>query len=61
VLCPAGDAASAVLYNGLGQVLRTVALPTAETTLDLTGLPAGVYVLRLSVAGQLLTRRVVLR
>ena len=60
VLRPAGAAATGVLLNSLGQVVRTLALPTAETTLDLRGLASGVYTLRLTVAGQPLTRRVVL-
>ncbi|MDO7873513.1 T9SS type A sorting domain-containing protein [Hymenobacter sp. ASUV-10] len=60
VLRPAGEAATGVLYNSVGQVVRTVALPTTETTLTLTGLPAGVYALRLTVGGHTLTRRVVL-
>ena len=59
VLRPLGGPASAVLLNALGQTMRTLALPTAETTLDLTDLATGVYVLRITLAGQVLTRRVV--
>ncbi len=58
----AGAAASAQLRNGLGQVVRTVALPggTAEATLNTQGLAAGVYVLRLTDGPAVSTRRVVL-
>ena len=59
VLRPAGTAATGILYNGLGQVVRSVALPTAETVLDLRGLAPGVYSLRLTIDGQPLTKRLV--
>ena len=59
VVRPLGAAASDVLVNALGQVVRPVALPTAETTLDLRGLASGVYVLRLTLDGQPVSKRVV--
>lgn len=55
-----GVGASAVLLNGLGQEVRQLALPTAETTLDLRDLAPGVYALRLLVGGELVTKRLVL-
>ncbi|MFD2786196.1 ice-binding family protein [Hymenobacter rubripertinctus] len=59
---PAGAAASAVLLNGIGQQLRTLALPTTETTLNLQGLPSGVYALRVTLAGgQTVVQRVVVQ
>ncbi len=60
VVRPAGGKASAVLYNALGQVVKTVALPTAETVVDLSGLARGVYTLRLTLDGQPVSKRVVL-
>jgi hypothetical protein len=59
VLRPAAKAATATLLNSLGQVVRRVALPTAETTVDLTGLATGVYMLRLTLDGQPVVKRVV--
>ncbi len=59
VLRPAGAVASAVLLNALGQTVQTLALPTAQTTVDLTGLATGVYTLRLTLAGQPVSKRVV--
>jgi len=57
---PAGTgAASAVLLNALGQVVRTLALPTAETRVDLAGLATGVYTLRLTLGGQPVAKRLV--
>ena len=56
---PAGSAASAVLLNSLGQTVRTLALLTAETALDLRGLATGVYTLRLTLDGQPVSKRVV--
>ncbi|MDO7875871.1 T9SS type A sorting domain-containing protein, partial [Hymenobacter sp. ASUV-10] len=60
VLRPAAKAASATLLNSLGQTIRTLALPTAETTVDLRGLAAGVYTLRLMLDGQPVAKRVVI-
>jgi hypothetical protein len=60
VLRPAGNVNSATLLNSLGQTVRTLALPTAETTVDLRGLATGVYVLRLTLDGQPVTKRVVI-
>ena len=61
VLRQAGAAAtSAVLLNALGQVVRTLRLPTAETLVDLSGLAPGVYALRVGVGGQAVVKRVVL-
>ncbi|GAA4351167.1 hypothetical protein GCM10023185_09620 [Hymenobacter saemangeumensis] len=54
--------ATATLLNSLGQVLRTVKLTATQTEarVDLTGLAAGVYSLRVPLAdGQLVFRRVV--
>jgi len=52
LLRPGGTAV--VLFDGLGRAVRTHALPAAareqRLTLDLTGLPPGLYVLRLSTA-----------
>jgi hypothetical protein len=59
VLRPSGTIAAAELLNSLGQRVRYLALPTAETTIDLRGLAAGVYTLRLRLDGQPITRRVV--
>ena len=59
VLRPLGTAPSARLFNGLGQLVRTIALPTAETRVPLRGLAAGVYTLHLTLDGLPLTRRVV--
>ena len=56
---PAGAAAAAVLLNALGQVVQTLALPTAETPVDLSGLASGVYTLRLAVGGQPVVKRLV--
>ena len=57
---PAGTgAASATLLNALGQVVRTLALPTAETRVDLAGLATGVYTLRLTLGGQPVAKRLV--
>jgi len=49
---PATASTTAVLCNALGQLVRQVALPTAETKLVLTDLPTGVYYLHLTVDGQ---------
>jgi len=59
VLRPVGRVATAELLNSLGQRVRTLALPTAETTVDLRGLAAGVYTLRLRIDGQPVARRIV--
>ncbi|MDO7875197.1 T9SS type A sorting domain-containing protein [Hymenobacter sp. ASUV-10] len=61
VRLPAGfGPAQAELLNSLGQVVRQQALP-AQVAVPTTGLPAGVYTLRLRPAtGPALTRRVVL-
>ena len=50
----------ATLVNGLGQVVRQYALPAnaTEHPLGVRGLAAGVYTLRVAVAGAVLTRRV---
>jgi len=60
VLRPAGTVAAAELLNSLGQLVRTLALPTPETTVDLRGLTAAVYTLRLTLDGQSLAWRVVI-
>jgi hypothetical protein len=57
-------AATAVLYNALGQPVRKVALPATNTggsttALDLMGLPSGVYALRINTVAGLLTKRLV--
>ena len=57
---PRPNASAAVLLNALGQTVRTLALPTAETSLDLRGLATGVYTLRLTLDGQPVSKRVVL-
>ena len=57
---PAGAATSAELVNALGQVVRRVALPTPETMLDLRELATGVYLLRLTLDGQPVTKRLVI-
>jgi hypothetical protein len=59
VLRPASKAAAAELLNSLGQRVRSLALPTTETTIDLCTLPAGVYTLRLTLDRQPVTKRVV--
>ncbi|MGY3091395.1 hypothetical protein ACVWYF_004461 [Hymenobacter sp. UYAg731] len=54
-------AGQATLLNALGQVVATKALSgTAEQTLSTRGLATGLYTLRVTVAGQILTRKVVL-
>ncbi|WP_460616742.1 fibronectin type III domain-containing protein [Hymenobacter ruber] len=51
----------ATLLNALGQVVSTKALtPAAEQTLSTRALSAGLYTLRVTVAGQTYTRKVVL-
>ena len=60
VLRPAGPAATGTLLNALGQPVRTLALPTAETVLDLRGLAPGLYTLRLQTGTVLVVKRVVL-
>jgi len=59
VLRPAAQVATAELLNSLGQRVRSLALPTAETTVSLHGLAAGVYTLRLTLDGQPVAKRVV--
>jgi Bacterial Ig-like domain/SprB repeat/Secretion system C-terminal sorting domain len=59
VLRPATGAASAEVLNALGQVVRRVALPTAETRLDLRELPTGVYTLRLTTQQGTVSKRLV--
>ena len=54
-------AGQVTLLNALGQVVATRNLSaTAEQTLSTRGLATGVYTLRVTVAGQVLTRKVVL-
>ncbi len=54
-------AGEATLLNALGQVVATKSLSaTTEQTLNTRGLATGVYTLRVTVAGQVLTRKVVL-
>ncbi len=54
-------AGQAILLNALGQVVATKTLSaTAEQTLSTRGLATGLYTLRVTVAGQVLTRKVVL-
>ncbi|GAA3990505.1 fibronectin type III domain-containing protein [Hymenobacter antarcticus] len=51
----------ATLLNALGQLVRTAPLAgTAEQVLSTRGLAAGLYTLRVSMDGQVLTRKVVL-
>ncbi|MFD2786793.1 T9SS C-terminal target domain-containing protein [Hymenobacter rubripertinctus] len=59
IVRPAGGTASATLLNAVGQVVRTVALPTAQTTLDVADLPAGLYLVRVVVNGEAVTKRLV--
>ncbi|MDO7873164.1 FG-GAP-like repeat-containing protein [Hymenobacter sp. ASUV-10] len=59
VLRPAAKVATAELLNSLGQRVRSLALPTAETVVNLHGLAAGVYTLRLTLDGQPVAKRVV--
>jgi len=49
----------AVLLNALGQTVRLLTLGSAGTTVDLRGLAAGVYTLRLTAATGTITRRLV--
>jgi photosystem II stability/assembly factor-like uncharacterized protein len=57
---PVGARATTVqVLNALGQLVRTYA--SAPATLDLSGLPAGVYAVRVQLAGELVTKRVVLQ
>ena len=58
IVRPLGGPASATLLNVVGQVVRTVALPTAKTTLDVADLPTGLYLVRVTVNGQTVTKRV---
>ncbi|MDO7874379.1 choice-of-anchor J domain-containing protein [Hymenobacter sp. ASUV-10] len=60
VLRPAGQVAAAELLNSLGQCVRHLALPAAETTVELHGLAAGVYALRFTLNGQPVTKRIVI-
>ncbi|MDB5267742.1 MAG: hypothetical protein JWP58_782 [Hymenobacter sp.] len=54
-------AGQATLLNALGQVVATKTLSgTAEQTMSTRGLATGLYTLRVMVAGQVLTRKVVL-
>ena len=56
-----GGAGQATLLNALGQVVATKALSGAtEQTLSTRGLATGLYTLRVTVAGQVLTRKVAL-
>lgn len=51
----------AALLNALGQVVSTKNLSgTTEQTMSTRGLATGLYTLRVTVAGQVLTRKVVL-
>ena len=60
-LSTVSTAGQATLLNALGQVVATKHLsPTTEQTLSTHGLATGVYTLRVTVAGQVLTRKVVL-
>ncbi len=59
IVRPVGGTASATLLNALGQVVRTVALPTAATTLRIADLSAGLYLVRVVVNGQAVTKRLV--
>ena len=60
VLRPLGaKVANALLMNALGQTVQALALPTAETAVDVRGLPTGIYTLRLTLDGQPVVRRVV--
>jgi len=61
VLRPAGaQVASVELLNSLGQRVRHLALPTAETPVDLRGLASGVYTLRLTLDGMPVSKRIVI-
>jgi hypothetical protein len=54
-------AGQATLLNALGQVVATKNLTgTAEQTMSTRGLATGLYTLRVTIAGQVLTRKVVL-
>ena len=57
---PAGPATSAELVNALGQVVRRFALPTPETSLDVRELATGVYLLRLTLDGQPVRKRLLI-
>ncbi|MDO7876790.1 T9SS type A sorting domain-containing protein [Hymenobacter sp. ASUV-10] len=59
VLRPAATVATGELLNSLGQRVRTLTLPTAETTVNLPGLATGVYTLRLTLDGHPVTKRIV--
>lgn len=56
--------AAATLYNALGQAVQRKTLPLGrdggQAEFDVKSLPAGMYVLRLSVGSQQVTRRVVI-
>ena len=58
-----GGAATASLFNAVGQVVVQQALPgtATEHTLDTRSLAPGLYTLRVQLAGQVLTRQVVLQ
>ena len=60
-LSGSAGAGQATLLNALGQVVATKNLSgTTEQTLGTRGLATGLYTLRVTVAGQVLTRKVVL-
>jgi hypothetical protein len=52
-------ATGGTLYNALGQVVRTLPAFAGSRTVEVQALPSGVYTLRLTLAGQVLTKRVV--
>ena len=63
---PAGAALTLRLLDGVGRVVRTLPLPAApgaqaRATLDVRGLPAGLYVVRAAGGGRQWSRRVVVR
>lgn len=57
----AGTSGRVELRNALGQLLRQQPLAGAETQLATTGLAAGLYTVQVQLAGQTLSRKVVLQ
>ena len=59
-LVPGTTTATLTLFDALGRTLRTQNAPTnAKAELDLTGLPAGLYAVRVTAGGSTATRRLV--
>jgi uncharacterized delta-60 repeat protein len=59
LLDPTAQPRQLTLLNALGQTIRTQTVVTAETSLDVRQLPAGMYLLRVEYAKEQVTRRVV--